>query len=134
MVVAVAVVRMMQVAVHQIVHMVAVRHGLMSTARAVDMTGVMTGAGVIRSASRRVGVAYFEDMLVDVAVVRRMQVAVVQIVDVAVVQNRGVAAACAVRMIMIFVDGVAHSSEFPFGFAGDSLACANALNTRSTIC
>lgn len=134
MVIAVAVVRMVQVALHQVVNMVAVRDRLMATAFPMNVAGIMPRTGVIWCALVRVGLAHLKYMLVNVARVRRMQVAIVEIVDVTVVQDGSVTTARAVRMIMIFVNRVTHSSVLPFGSAGDSLACASALNTRSTMC
>lgn len=134
MVITVAVVRVVQVALHQVVDMVAMRDRFMSTAFPMNVTGIVSRTGVTRCALVRVGFADLEYVLVNVARMRRMQVAIVEIVDVTVVQDGSVTTAGAMRMIMIFVNRVTHSSVLPFGSAGDSLACANALNTRSTMC
>ncbi len=54
MVVAVIAVRMMQVTVDEVVDMVAVRHGLMTATRAVNVTGLVTRAAMLRGAAGRV--------------------------------------------------------------------------------
>ena len=51
MVVAVAAVRVVQMAGHSIVHMIAVRHGFVATTGAVDMAGVVPAAAVVRRAA-----------------------------------------------------------------------------------
>ncbi|HEY0345985.1 MAG TPA: hypothetical protein VGC59_15130, partial [Solirubrobacteraceae bacterium] len=60
----------------------------------------------------RIGPAHGNDVLLDIVLVRVMEVPVVQVVGVAVVHHRGVSAAGAVSVIMPFVDmGVkAHAS------------------------
>ncbi len=49
-VVAVIAVRVVQVAIDEIVDVIAVRHGFVSAARAMDVVGSMTGAAVVRRA------------------------------------------------------------------------------------
>jgi hypothetical protein len=51
-VVAVVAVRVVQVAVHQVIDVVAVRHGLVAAARAVLVALVVLAAGVLRRAGR----------------------------------------------------------------------------------
>jgi len=52
--VAMAVVRVVQVAVDDVVHMVAVRDGRVPAVRAVDVSGVVRGAGVAVGAVGRI--------------------------------------------------------------------------------
>ena len=80
MVVAVCAVRVMQVAVDEVVGVVAVRNGLVTAGRAVDVRDVVAAAGVRRRAGIRVGRAHCDDVLVDVRLVQVVQVAVVQVV------------------------------------------------------
>lgn len=104
MIIAVAVVRVMQMAVHDVIDVVAVRHGFMAAAVAVQMARFVARALMRRAAFRILG-AHFEAMLIVVAFVRMMQMPVVQVIDVAVVLNRGVTAARAMRVIgMIVLD------------------------------
>ena len=65
-VIAVAVVGMVQVPVNEVVDVVAVRNGGVAAAGAVDVIGVMPCAAVIGGARRRVGAADVEGVLVDV--------------------------------------------------------------------
>lgn len=141
--VTVAVVGVVQVAVHQIVHVVAVRHGRVATIGAMLMRGIVPGA-IVRGAIGRIGRADFQGALVVVPVMRTVEVSVVQIVDVVAVLHRRVAAAGAVGMVVLFVYVVAHrrfsvqgsssGSSRAVGLAGVSLAWAKALKTISTMC
>jgi hypothetical protein len=108
-VVAVAVVRMVEVIADEVVDVIAVRHRLVT---AIDVVLVLP-------APIRVGAAVWmrdvdlDYVLVDVVAVRMVEVAVVQVVDVVPVDDGGVAAAVAVLMRMIAVDVViAHGWRF----------------------
>jgi hypothetical protein len=105
-VVAVVAVRVMQVAVDQIVGVVAVRHRFVAAAGAVPMVCVMAAAAMIRGAAVGIARADGDDMLVDMAVVRVMKVAVMQVIDVAVVAHGDVAASRTVGMRMVGMDGM----------------------------
>ena len=100
MVIAVAVVRMMEVAVDQVVDVIAVRHRLVAAAGAVLMLGVVSAAAVIWSALGWVGVADLDRMLIDVVVVRTVEVPVVEIVDMTGMHDRGVPTARPVGMVV----------------------------------
>jgi hypothetical protein len=78
MVVAMIAVRMMQPSVHEVIDVVAVRDGFVTAPRAVRMPRTSH----VRRALRRVCLADRQHMLIDVVVMRVVQVAVVQIVDV----------------------------------------------------
>jgi hypothetical protein len=93
MVVAMIAVRMVQVSVHQIVDMVAVRDRLVSAAGAMLM-----GALYIRRAAGGIGRVDSDDMLVDVIAMHVVQMAVMQVVDVPVMADSDVTAAWAVLM------------------------------------
>ena len=108
-VVAVAVVRVVQAAVYDIVGVVAVRHGFVAAAFAVDVPG----AGVHGVAAVGVGGADADAVFVVVAVVFVVQVAVVNVVDVAVVFDGGVTAALSVNVLVVGVGmAVAHFVSF----------------------
>lgn len=109
-IVAVSLVGMMEVTVHQIVDVVAVGHGLVPTARAMDVGGVVPLACVAVRASGRVGVVHLDPVLVVVAVVRMVQVPIVQVVHVALVPDRDVPAALAM-LVVVLVSLVAHDDE-----------------------
>jgi hypothetical protein len=63
MIVTMIAVRMVQVAVHEIVDVIAVRHSLMSAIRTVYVRGLVTLAFVVRCAAIRVLRTDFQDML-----------------------------------------------------------------------
>lgn len=103
-----AVVRVVEVALDQVITVIAVRHARMSAAGAVDMIGGVAGAAVVRRALRRVGRVDRDRVLVDVIAVDAVQVSIVEIVDVAGVLDREVAAVGAVNVIVAWVDRVGH--------------------------
>ena len=102
-VVAVAVVGVVQMAVHQIVHMVAVGHGRVAAAGAVHMVGGVAAAFVAVAAAVRIAGRHLNAVLVHVVAVGVVQMAIVQIVQMAVVFHRRVATAGAVDMVMVGV-------------------------------
>lgn len=124
MIVAVVAVRMVQVALDEVVHVVAVGHGFVAAPRAVLVAGGVALAVVIRSACVGILRADLDHMLVIVALVGVMEVAVVQIVNVTVVFDGSVPAAGAVDMLVVWMDYVfghdLHSLDFPT--TGPSLA------------
>jgi predicted aconitase with swiveling domain len=84
--VAVLVVRVVQVALDQVVDVVTVGHGLVPAVGSVSVAGVVTGAVVVGGALFGVLVADADGVLLDGAVVADMvQVPVVGVVDVALV-------------------------------------------------
>lgn len=104
-IVAVAAVRVVQVAVDAVVDMVAMRHRLMAAAGAVHMACRVPGAAVAGGAAVGVLARHLDHMLVDVIVVRMMQVALMQEIGVAGMAHRWVAAARRVPVRMIGVSG-----------------------------
>jgi len=60
-----AVVRMMEVVPYQVIHMIAVWHGLMAATGAVRMALLVLVAAMIRRATTRIRVAYVNGVLVD---------------------------------------------------------------------
>jgi hypothetical protein len=98
-VVAVAIVGVMEVAGDEVVGVVAVGDRLVAAAGAVDVAGFVAGAGV-GLAALGVGGADFDGALVHVPIVGVVEVAVVEVVDVIAVADSGVAAARAVNVIV----------------------------------
>jgi len=80
-VVAVVTVREVQVAIDQIIHMVTVRHHFMPAAGTVDMAGIVTGTVVLRGTGDGIGCADGNHMLVNVPVMREVQMTIVQIIN-----------------------------------------------------
>jgi hypothetical protein len=100
---------MMEVALHEIVFMTAVRNRLMSASSAMRMLTVMRSARVSRRASRRIRSALRQRMLIDMPVMRTVKVPIVHIIDVPFVFDRRMPTARTMRMrvlIMRFV--IAH--------------------------
>jgi hypothetical protein len=144
-VVAVVAVRVVQVAVDQVVGVVAVRHRFVAAAGTVAVALVVTAAGVLRGAIGRVGRADLDRMALDAAFAHVVQVAVVQVIDVVAVLDGGVAAGWAMLVVVILVNLVlAHffpSFRFevlrdagPCRGASDSAAWAMALFSSSRTC
>ena len=74
-IVAVAAMRMMQVAGDQVVDVVTMRHGFMAAARTVLVARLVAAAGVVRRASVGIGGTHLDRVLVEVIAMRVMQVA-----------------------------------------------------------
>ena len=96
MVIAMIAVRMVEVSVDEVVHVVPMRDGGMAAARSVDMVFRMPGALVGGCAGIRMGGGHLEDVLIHMVSVGMVEVAVVEIVDMALVLDGGVSAAGAV--------------------------------------
>ena len=130
MIVAVVAVGMMQPPVDQEVDMIAVRHGLVSAARAVRMSWIAVGG---RSVSARMRSIDVDHVLVDVSFVEVMEMAFVQVVDVVVVSNRSVAAAISVSVRMLaLMNGMTHAANIHLAHAEFNQAIPNYLPRRSS--
>lgn len=104
MIVAVSVVRVMEVPIDQVVDMVTVRDGRMTAVGPVNVSRVVPAALVVGRAVGRVGVVDFQLVLNNLPVrLLVMEVAVVEVVDVTVVLDCRVAAAGAVLVWVVFV-------------------------------
>ena len=98
-IVAVSVMRMMQMAIHEIIHVVAVRDGDVTTVGTVNVLPVVAFRS--KRAFVRVGVAYGNGVLIHVVAVRMVQMAVVEIIHVPVVHDGDVTAILAVDVGMV---------------------------------
>lgn len=99
-IVAVIAVRVMQVAIDEIVHVIAVRYGFVSAARAVYVGCVVAAALVVRCACVGIARRHVDHVFVDMVAMRMVQVPIVQVVDVIAVPYTGVPAVRAVGMGM----------------------------------
>jgi hypothetical protein len=108
-IVAMIAVRVMQVPVHQIVNVIAVRDGFMAAARAMLMRAFYLGR-----AARWIGPINRNRMLIDVITVHVMQVAVVQIIHVSLVADRGMPAVGTMLVSMVRVLGLGGSRHDAF--------------------
>jgi hypothetical protein len=106
MVIAVGSVGVVEMAVDQIVHVPAMRHGLVSAVRPVLVTGLMPPAIVGRRTGVGIGSTDGELVLVNVVLVDEMQAAVVEVIDVIVVSDGGVAATVPVGMGVVLVNAM----------------------------
>jgi len=100
MIVTMVAVGVMEMAVNEVVDVIAVRDRLVTTIGTVRMICVMLGHMVRRA---RVGVllGHGDHVLIDVVLMRVMQVPVVEVVHMPVVLDRGVAAVLAVLVVMV---------------------------------
>jgi len=133
MVVAVAVVHVVEVAIHEIVDVITVGNSFVAAAFAMDMAGFMTAAHVPASAIGGVRGGYGNRMLVEVPFMRVMQMAIMKIVDMTLVDNGRVSAARAVDVVVIFVDVMIHFCAFLFT-GMFSVECARALKIKLATC
>ncbi|MEX3689811.1 hypothetical protein AB3X91_00245 [Paraburkholderia sp. BR14263] len=101
MVIAVVAVRVMKMAVDQIIDMIAMWYRFVSAARAVDVARFMATA--VGCALVRIPCADFDPVFVYVITVRMMQMAIVQIVYVVAMPDGGVSAARAMLVVMVCV-------------------------------
>jgi hypothetical protein len=111
MIITMVVMRMMKVAIDQIVDMLAMRHGFMAAVRPMYMSLCMSCALMFRRTAFRIGRGYVYHMLIEMVAVRVMQMPVVQVIDMPVVHDTCVAAFRAMRMSMIFMlwqDTISH--------------------------
>ncbi len=136
MMIAVALVGVVQMAIDEVIYVIAVRNGFMAAAGAVDVRGFMRGTGVPAGAIRRIVGAHFQGVFVIVALVGMVQVAVMDKIHVAVVKDGGMAASGAMLVGMIFVSVVVHDFLALSGLPGAdfSVACARALKIRPETC
>ena len=96
-------VRMVKVAIDEIVDMVAVRDSLMSASWSVHMARLVSGTTVVRRATIRIFGRHFNGVFVHVIGMRVVQMPVVQVVDMIAVAHRRVSAG---RTMLMRVIGV----------------------------
>ena len=106
-------VRMMQVSLHQIIYMIPVRYGLVSTAFAMHMARLMSLADMACRAGCRICRRHLKRVFVKVTFMRMMQMPVMQVIHVALMQDRRVAAVRAVYVRMVFVYVMRHILSLP---------------------
>lgn len=104
MIIAMSIVLMMQMAVYQVVNMVAMRNRFMATTRSMDVGGIMTAANMPARTISRIGFIHVQRMFLnDSSTALMMQMTIVQKVDVVTMLNGRVAALSSMNMGMIFV-------------------------------
>ena len=108
MVIAVAIVGIVQMAIHEIAHMVTMGHRFMATARPMDMVSIMTRAVMAPSAFIGVYISYLDDMLIHVIPMGMVKMPIVEVVDVIAVLDRRVTTAWTMGMIVILMNFANH--------------------------
>jgi hypothetical protein len=103
MVIAVVAVWVVQVAIHEVIHMVAMGHGFVAATFTMNMALLVPAAGVLRRAAYGVCGSYVQGVLVGVALMRMVQVAIVQVVHMVAMLNGRVTTACAVLVAVVVV-------------------------------
>ena len=100
--------RMMQMAINQIIHMITMRNRLMPASRAVDMASLMPGTCVAGRALGGVCGADLQHMLIDMPAVDVMQMTIVQIIGMTGVVDGQMSATRAMLMLVIvmFLAGI----------------------------
>ena len=101
MIVAMSIVRMVQMAVHQIIQVVAVRNGGVAAVGSVNMFPVVAFRS--QRALVRVGVTDRNDVFIHMVTVRMVQMAVVKIIHMTLVHDGDVPAILAVEMGVVRV-------------------------------
>ena len=91
---------MVQVAVYQVVDVIAVRYGLVAAARAVNMRFFVSGAVMRWCTPVRIRRADLDAMVLHGGAIRMMQMAIVKIIRVSIVLHRDMAA---VRAMLVAV-------------------------------
>jgi hypothetical protein len=102
-VVAVALVGMMKMSLHEIVFMTAVRNRFMSAASSMRVLAIVRAARMSGRTSRRIRTTLRQRVFIYVPLVGTVKMPVMHIVDVTFVLNRDMAAARAVSMRVLIV-------------------------------
>ena len=100
MIVTVSAVRVVQMTIHQVINMVAMRHGFMTAVGTVSVGFRMAGAAVVGRAFLGIRRSYFNLMIVHMIAVSVMQVAIVKVIRVAVVFYDDVSAVWAMHVVV----------------------------------
>jgi len=111
-VVAVISVGMVQVPIHEVIDVIAVRYRRVPTARTMDVVFVVS-LTVVGDAPGRIGVGHRDDMLVVVRLMSAMKMPVVEVSNVVPMFHSDVTAAGPVLMFVVLVDGVSHGLSLP---------------------
>jgi len=97
-------VRVMQVAIHEIIDVIPVRHRRVSATRSVNMAPGMSAAGMGWRAPVRVRGVDRDDVLVNVSAMRMVEVPIVQVIHVIAVSDPQVPASRAVLVVVVLMD------------------------------
>lgn len=123
-------VRVMKAPIHQIVDMVAVRHGLVAAVRSVTVCSIVTGGVVLGIAAIRIHVIHRDLVLICPTAFAVFKVAMVEIIDMAFVLDGEVAAVRAVHMRLVG-GWHCHILSFPSAIQQQTIAKGDSENTPS---
>ena len=102
MIITMVAVRMVQMPIDEVVDVVPVRNSFVSAARPVNVSGIVTAAGMPRSTGFGIGITDRQRVLFNVSTFGLvMKVAIVQIIDMIVVLDRLVATVFAMFVVVI---------------------------------
>ena len=127
MIVAVVTVKMVEVIADAIIDMISVGHGLVPTSRTMPMGGIVIPTGVAGSAAVGVRACNFDHVLIDMILMRVVQVAIMQIVNVVSMAYGGMTAIGAVLMGVV---GMGAMGTIRHGLSSSS-SCPNSADTAS---
>ena len=99
---------MMQVAINEIVYVVAVRNLFMTTSWPMHMTWLVACTGMVRGAGIRIRVRHLNRVLVNMIPMRMVQMTIVQVINVTVMFYHRMTAVGAMFVGMVFVNIAAH--------------------------
>jgi len=103
-----AVMLMVEMTLHEVIRMIAMRNGFVAAARAVTVSGDVTAAGVSRSAFRRIPGIYFQLVFVHMIAMHVVHVAIMKETLVAIVQESRVAALISMLMRVSLMSFMTH--------------------------
>jgi hypothetical protein len=112
-IVAMSAVRMVQMAIHQVINMVAMRHGFVAAIGTVSVGLLIGGAALVWRTFLRIRRSHLNLMVIHMITVSVMQVAIVKIISVAVVFHGGVPAVWAMHVAVspwVLLVSVSHFS------------------------
>lgn len=132
MVVAVAIVRVMEVTIHEIVDVVAVRDGRMPAVGTMDMPGIVAVARVVWRTLCRVGAVHVQDMLIHMVAVRMVEVPIVEVVDVVIVRDGSMPTVGPVDVRVIRVN-LARHGDLQETLYHESPACTNCFTDTCAV-
>jgi hypothetical protein len=98
--------RMVKVSVHHVIHVIAMGNRLVAALCTVPVFGAVCTAVMTVGAVGRIGAADLEGMLVHMALVKGVQVAIVNVIGVSVVQDRRMTTVLAMLMPMVIMSFV----------------------------
>ena len=98
-IIAMVVVRVMQVILDQVINVISVWNRLVPAVRAMNVILVVPSTVVVRSAVGRIGAAHVNPVLVDMITLNIVQMAIVKTIDMAIVLHRRMPAGRTMRWL-----------------------------------